>query len=194
VSDLAGIYGQLARPWTADELAGAYHAAVRRGQSDLLAGQATARALPLLATAVPRLISLAVAAQTLHLLPASESPERVALDDELLATIAIAAAGSLCRCQFALDADALARSYSPEDSLPLVYDLAGDALQRVSLADEPPSIVDHSQQAGRWVAIAIEALDRDASAASEAIIDSLGHLLVVCVFTALAQCSRARGD
>ena len=64
------IYRQIARPWPAGELAEHYHAAYQRGAGDLPAGEEPSdRPITLLATAIPRLISLAVAANVLHLLP-----------------------------------------------------------------------------------------------------------------------------
>ena len=60
-----------------------------------------ARPLALLATAVPRLISLAVAANVLHILPATATSSTT-LADELLSTLDQTAAGSLRRCHLAL--------------------------------------------------------------------------------------------
>jgi hypothetical protein len=76
---LDAVYRQLARPWPADELAERYHAAYERGADDLPAREEPpARPIALLATAIARLISLAVAANVLHLLqPARASPRRV---------------------------------------------------------------------------------------------------------------------
>ena len=64
------VYRQLARPWPAGELAERYQAAYERGAGDLPAGEEPPeRPITLLATAIPRLISLAVAANVLHVLP-----------------------------------------------------------------------------------------------------------------------------
>ena len=72
VLSLDAVYRQLARPWPDDELAERYHAAYERGAGDLPAGEEPPeRPITLLATAIPRLISLAVAANVLHLLPTS---------------------------------------------------------------------------------------------------------------------------
>ena len=108
------VYRQLARPWPDDELAERYHAAYERGADDLPAGeQPPERPITLLATAIPRLISLAVAANVLHLLPTST---RDALDvaEELIATIDTTATGSLHRCHLALQSDGESRGYDAE--------------------------------------------------------------------------------
>ena len=174
-------YRRLARPWQPDELAERYHAAYARGASDLPPGeQPSDRPVTLLATAVPRLISLAVAANVLHVLPAAA--ERAPVADELLSTLDLTAAGSLHRCHLALEADGNSRDYQAEDWLPLVYDQAVHALLDASPTADPPSLVEHAQEAGRWAALAIGSLDRDTPNAPEAISDCLTHLLVVCVF------------
>jgi hypothetical protein len=181
VSSLEVTYRRLARAWRRDELAERYHAAFARGASDLPPGeQPSDRPVTLLATAVPRLISLAVAANVLHVLTAVA--ERAPVADELLSTLDLTAAGSLHRCHLALEADGNSRDYQAEDWLPLVYDQAMHALLDASPAADPPSLVEHAQQAGRWAALAIGALDRDTPTAAEAISDCLAHLLVVCVF------------
>jgi hypothetical protein len=181
VSRLDATYRRLARPWPADELGERYHAAYARGASDLPAGEPPPdRPVALLATAVPRLITLAVAANVLHVLPAAA--QRAPIADDLLSTLDLTAAGSLHRCHLALEADANARDYQAEDWLPLVYGEATQALLDASPTADPPSLIEHAQEAGRWAALAIGSLDRDAPATPEAISDSLYHLLVVCVF------------
>ncbi len=174
-------YRRVARPWQPDELAERYHAAYARGASDLPPGeQRSDRPVTLLATSVPRLISLAVAANVLHVLPAAA--ERAPVADELRSTLDLTAAGSLYRCHLALKADGNSRSYQAEDWLPLVYDQAMHALLDASPSADPPSLVEHAQQAGRWAALAIGSLDSDSPNVPEAISDCLGHLLFVCVF------------
>ena len=181
MSRLDATYRRVARPWPADELAGRYRAAYARGASDLPSSeQPPDRPVTLLATAVPRLITLAVAANVLHVLPAAA--QRAPIADDLLATLDLTAAGSLHRCHLALEADGNVRDYQPEDWLPLVYDQATHALLDASPTADPPSLVEHAQEAGRWAALAIGSLDRDAPTTPEAISDCLYHLLVVCVF------------
>ena len=147
----------------------------------------TSRPVGLLATAVPRLVSLAVATYAVHVLPNADTPERAALDDELFATIDMAAAGSLRRCHLALDADGRERGYTADEWLPVIYSVADDALHEASVTAEPPPIVRLSQDAARWVAIAIDALDQDAPSVTESLSDALGRLLVVFMFADIAR-------
>jgi hypothetical protein len=186
VTDLAAIYDELARRCAADEYAAAYRTAFLRGERDLPPGKPSTRPLGLLATAVPRLISLAVATYALHVLPELDTPERAELEDDLLATIDAAATGSLRRCHLALDADGRDRGYTADEWLPVVYSIAEESLRRASHADDPPPIVHLSQDAARWVAAAIDALDRDAPTVTDALTDALGRLLIVCMFAGIA--------
>ena len=185
------VYRQLARPWPDDELAERYHAAYKRGADDLPAGEEPPdRPITLLATAIPRLISLAVAANVLHLLPTST---RDALDiaDELITTLDATATGSLHRCHLALESDGESRGHDADEWLPLAYEQAADWLQHTSPAADPPPLIEHAQQAGRFAALAIGSLDRDAPSVPEAITDCLAQLLFVCVFADTAARSRA---
>ena len=182
MNDLAAIYEQLNRPRTPAELRGAYGAALQRGASDVAAEEPSDRALGLLATAVPRLISLAVATYALHVLPETRPAANGALAGELGDTVDRTAAGALRRADLALRADAIVHAYEPTESLAIVFEQSAAALREARLGREPPSIVEHAQQAGRWAAIAIEALDQRRPGASEAIIDCLANLLCVCVF------------
>ena len=189
--NLDAVYRQLARPWPTSELAERHHAAYKRGVGDLPVGeQGPEGPIALLATAIPRLISLAVAANVLHLLPTST---RDALDvvGELIARIGATAAGSLHRCHLALESDGRARGYDADEWLPLAYEQAADWLEHASPATDPPSLIEHAQQSGRFAALAIGSLDRDAPSVPEAVTDCLAHLLFVCVFADTAARSRA---
>ena len=187
------IYRQIARPWPAGELAQHYHAAYEHGSGDLPAGEEPAdRPITLLATAIPRLISLAVAANVLHLLPTS-TDDAAAIAEELIATIDTTATGSLHRCHLALQSDGESRGYQPDEWLPLAYEQTADWLQHASPAADPPPLIEHAQQAGRFAALAIGSLDRDAPTVPEAITDCLAHLLFTCVFAHAAATSRPRG-
>jgi hypothetical protein len=187
---LASTYRSVARTWSADEHAGRYNAARLRGESDLPADEPVPdRPIGLLSTALPRMSSLAVAANVLHVFPsrAAVSPaDGAAIVADLFSTIDETAAGSMQRCHLALRATERVHDDPIEEWLPYVYDEAAEELHRASPNAKPPSLIEHAQQAGRWAAIAIGALDRDAPTAPQAIADSLAHLLFVCVFADLA--------
>jgi hypothetical protein len=185
------VYRQLARPWPAGELAEHYRAAYERGAVDLPACQEPPEnPITLLATAIPRLISLAVAANVLHLLPTTTSHGGAGVAEELIATIDTTATGSLRRTHLALQADGESRGYDADEWLPLAYEQAAEWLQHASPAADPPPLIEHAQQAGRFAALAIGALDRDAPTVPEAITDCLAHLLFTCVFADAATRSR----
>ena len=150
------------------------------------------RPITLLATAIPRLISLAVAANVLHLLPPS-THDGADLAEELVATIDATATGSLHRCHLALRSDGESRGYDADEWLPLAYEQAADWLEHASTTTDPPPAIEHTQQAGRFAALAIGALDRDAPSVPEAITDCLAHLLFTCVFADAATRSRPGG-
>jgi len=193
LTNLEAVYRQLARPWPADELAQRYHAACDRGAGDLPVGEdSPERRIALLATAIPRLISLAVAANVLHLLPTGTHDDAV-LAGELIATIDATATDSLHRCHLALRSDGEFRGYDTDEWLPLAYEQAADWLRHPSPTAEPPSLIEHAQQAGRFAALAIGSLDRDAPDVPEAITDCLAHLLFTYVFADAAAHSRTIG-
>ena len=182
MTNLEALYRQLARPWPADELAQRYEAAYERGAGDLPASEEPPeRPITLLATAIPRLISLAVAANVLHLLPTS-THDGADVAEQLIATIDATATGSLHRCHLALQGDGRSRGYDAYEWLPLAYEQAADWLQHALPAADPAPTIDHAQQAGRFAALAIGSLDRDAPSVPEAITDCLAHLLFTCVF------------
>jgi len=134
--DLGVVYRQLVRPWPEDELAERYQAAFERGAGDLPAGEEPPeRPIMLLATAIPRLISVAVAANVLHLLPPSTHDDSV-VAEELVATIDVTATGSLHRCHLALQSAGASRGYDADEWLPLAYEQAADWLE----PPQPPPI------------------------------------------------------
>jgi hypothetical protein len=188
---LASTYSSVARSWAADELGRSYAAANLRGKSDLPAGeQLPDRPIGLLTTAIPRMISLAAAAHILHVLPsrtADRAADGAAIVTHLFSTIDETAAGSLRRCHLALEADGRARGYPADEWLPYIYEETAEELRLASPTAQPPSLIEHSEQAGRWAALAIGALDRDAPTAPQAIADCLTHLLFICVFADLAN-------
>ena len=180
---LDATYHDLARSWQSDELAERYRASLLRGASDLPSGEPPPdRPVAMLATAIPRLISLAVAANVLHTLPRATT-DAAALADELLSTVDQTAVGSLHRCYLALGAAGHdTGAHTAEEWLPYVCEEAAHHLRAVSPTADPPSLIHHAQEAGRYTAIAIGLLDRHAARAPEAISDCLAHLLAVCVF------------
>jgi hypothetical protein len=192
VNSLDATYRGLARLWQPDELAERYRAILLRGANDLPPGEPPPdRPVQLLATAVPRLISLAVAANVLHILPSAASGA-AALAEELLSTIDQTAAGSLRRSHLALDATGHDADDDAEEWLPYVCDEAAHHLRAISPTADPPSLIHHAQEAGRYTAIAIGLLDGDAARAPEAISDCLAHLLTVCVFADAAADRQTR--
>ena len=183
MNSLDATYRAVACSWQPDELARRYRAALLRGAGDLPPGEPPSeRPVAQLATAVPRLISLAVAANVLHILP-SAATGAAALADELLSTVDQTAVGSLHRCHLALDATRHeAGAGTVEEWLPYICEEAAHHLHALSATADPPSLIHHAQEAGRYTAIAIGLLDHDPALAPEAISDCLAHLLTVCVF------------
>ena len=195
LNTLASTYRSVARPWSADELAAAMTPPALRGESDLPAGeQLPDRPIGLLTTAIPRMISLAAAAHILHVLPSrttDRAADGAAIVTHLFSTIDETAAGSLRRCHLALEADGRAHDYPADEWLPYIYDETAEELHQASPTAQPPSLIEHAEQAGRWAALAIGALDRDAPTAPQAIADCLTHLLFVCVFADIASSRRS---
>jgi hypothetical protein len=147
LSRLDSTYRSLTRPWSADELADRYHAALERGAADLPADEEPPdRPITLLATAIPRLISLAVATNILHTLPDQAHASGAGVVDELLATIDTTASGSLHRCHLALDAYGREHPTDTADEwLPYVCDETAHALHALSPTADPPSLIEHAQ-------------------------------------------------
>jgi hypothetical protein len=185
MTGLAAVYDELARRCTPDEFAHAYRTACGRGDADLPPDESNDRPIGALATAVPRLISLAVATYAVHVLPDVDTPERAVLDDELLVTIDETATGSLRRCHLALEADGRERGYTSEEWLPVIYTVADGALERASATDDAP-VVQLAQDAARSVAIAIDTLDRNALTVTDELADALARLLIICMFVEIA--------
>ena len=187
--DLGATYEQLARPWSHEQLAAHYREATRRGegmpgrdQPDAVGGP-----IALLASSIPQCASLSVAVHVLHVLPSTTGGE---LAQQLLDTIDNNAAAALHLCHRALELDGRAHDYTADEWLPAVYDIAALLLHEARLHREPPSVVEHAQEAVRWLASAIINLDQDAPDTPAAIADGLGRLLALCVFADVAH-SRA---
>jgi hypothetical protein len=142
--------------------------------------------IALLATAIPSSASLSVAIHVVHVLPAKGR----GVAEQLLETAAQNAADVLHRCHHALELDSRAHHYTADEWLPLVYDVAAPLLESARLDREPPSLVQHTQEAVHWLASAVISLDQESRETPEALADALGRLLTVCAF---ADAARDRG-
>lgn len=184
--DLSQTYRDVGRPWTHDELAVSYAAANRRGRQLLGEASETApeRPIGLLASAIPSAATLSVAIHLVHALPDGAHAK---LADELLATAETNAADALHRSHRALERDGQAHSYTTDEWLPVIYDTAAPLLEASRLDQEPPSLVRQTQEAVRWLSSSIACLDEDSREAPAALTDTLGRLLVVCVFADAAR-------
>ena len=184
--DLGATYERLARFWSRQELAGIYSDANREGKERLRPQPHTApdRPVTLLAAAIPPLTNLSVAINVLHMLPPGLDDE---LPHHLLATIATDAADALHRCHLALDLDGRTHSYTTDEWLPVVCDIAAALLQSSRVDQEPPTIVKQTQEAVHWLSSAIAQLHQDSPDAAAAIADTLARLLVVRAFSDAAD-------
>jgi hypothetical protein len=189
VIDLSAAYQQLARRWTHEQLAARYDAANRAGGG--LVDERAGRPITILATAIPPAASLGVALHVLHALPSAGTGE---LAQQLLDTAARNAADTLRRCHRALELDGQAHNYTAGEWLPVVYDIAAPLLQSSRLDQEPPTIVQQSQEAIRWLSRAIAELDQDSAEAAAALADALARFLVVCVFSDAAGARSRSSD
>ena len=124
-----------------------------------------------------------LATYALHVGPSAPSPERAAIAKELQSTLDSTAAGSVHRCHLALELDGRRRGYTAEEWLPIAYEVTASALADARLDREPPSVVEHAQQAGRWTANAIDNLDQDAPGVP----DALARLVVLSLFADAAR-------
>ena len=190
--DLSLTYRDVRRPWTHDDLAVSYSAANRRGEQLLSRAPKIVpeRPIGLLASAIPSAATLSVAIHLLHALPGGAQAK---LADELVATAATNAADTLHRSHRALDLDGRAHGYSADEWLPVVYDAAAPLLESAQLNQEPPSVVQNTQEAVRWLSVSIACVDEDSRETTAALADTLARLLVVCVFAEATTCSNSRG-
>jgi hypothetical protein len=180
VIDLSQTYQHLRRPLTHGELANRYAAANRHG--GLLLSEApdtaTDRPIALLATAIPTAATLSVAIHLLHALPAGIQGK---LREELLDTTETNAADTLHRCHRTLELDGLGHGYTADEWLPAIYDIAESLLESSRLDQEPPSLVQHAQDAVRWLSASIACIDEDSRETTAALTDTLARSLARCV-------------
>ena len=146
----------------------------------------------MLASAVPACATLSVAIHVLHVLPATQRLR--ARRAVARATRRNAAQWSSHRCHQALELDGRAHDYTADQWLPAVYDIAASLLEAARPDREPPSLVEHVQEAVSWLSRAIVDLDQDARDAAAAIADCLGRILALYVFADVARQATAEPD
>ena len=190
--DLGATYSRLAGPWSHEQLAAHYQEANRRAEQAIEGVQEVPdRPISLLATGIPASASFSVAIHVLHVLPTSARGE---LANQLVDTAGKNATDVLHRCHLALQLDGRAHDYAADEWLPVVYDVAASLLQSARLDREPPSVVQHAQEAVHWLASAVINLDQDSAETPAALADALGRLLVVWVFADAARDHGGQGD
>ena len=186
MSDLTSAYRRLARPWTHQELAEYYDSATRSAkpapQREL--DPQIHRPVAMLATAVPPCATLSVAINVIHVLPATAD---AALVDRLLEHAETSSALALRRCHQALELDGRAHEYTADEWLPAIYDIAAALLEAARPDREPPSLVEHAEQAVSWLSRAIVELDQAEPDAAAAIVDGLGRILTLHIFAGTAR-------
>jgi hypothetical protein len=188
--DLGATYSRLAGPWSHDQLAAHYQEANRRGEQAIQDVQEVPdRPISLLAGGIPASSSFSVAIHVLHVLPTSGGE----LAQQLVDTAGKNAADVLHRCHLALELDGRAHDYAAHEWLPVIYDVAAPLLELARLDREPPSVVQHAQEAVHWLASAVINLDQDSAETPAALADALGRLLIVCVFADTARDHEGQG-
>ncbi len=190
--DLGATYSRLAGSWSHRQLASHYREANRRGEQAIEDVQEVPdRPISLLATGIPASASFSVAIHMLHVLPTSVHGE---LPKQLVDTAGKNAADVLHRCHRAMELDGRAHNYAAHEWLPVVYDVATPLLESTRLDREPPSVVQHAQEAVHWLASAVINLDQDSAETPAALADALGRLLIVCLFADAARDHAGQGD
>lgn len=181
MSDLNSAYDQLARRWTHEQLADQYREAKRRGeqQPECDQDQLITRPITMLATAVPACDTLSVAIHMIHVLPDTGDTGPV---HQLLGNARRSGAVALHRCHQALELDGRIHGYTADEWLPAVYDIAAPLLEAARLNRDRPSLVEHAQEAVRWLSRAIIDLDQDKPDTAAAIAEGLGRVLAIYIF------------
>jgi hypothetical protein len=190
VIDLEDTYGWLAHPGSPDQLAACYRDANERGAEAVSPeDDELTQPLGLLATAIPRAATLSVAIHMLHALPTGA---RDTLSCELIDTSKQNVADVLHRCHRALELDGAAHGYTADEWLPIVYDTTAPLLQSAGLGEEPPAIVQQTEDAINWLSRAVLELDRESPETAAALTEALARLLTVWVFASVAREGSAR--
>ena len=185
MNDLDEIYKQLARDWPSEELAARYASARDHGARGIKnPGPAVARALAMVATALPPAATLDVAVYVLHVLRATTHGD---LARRLVDNAQQSAAAALHRCHRALELDGAAYGYTAEEWLPVVCDRAAELLKSARLNEEPPTMVREAQDTISWLSRALIELDQDSAETASALSEALSRLLAVWVFAETAH-------
>ncbi len=184
MNDLDEIYKRLARAWSQDELTARYASARDHGARAIKNPRpAVARALPMVASALPPAATLDVAVYVLHMLPEGAQDD---LARRLLDNAEQSAAAALHRCHRALELDGVARSYTAGEWLPVVCDRAAELLKSAHLDEQPPTMVRDAQDTISWLSHGLIELDQDSAEAPNALSEALGRLLAAWVFAETA--------
>jgi hypothetical protein len=186
VIDLARTYHKLQQPSTPDRLAAHYRQAYDRGHRALQTGPGglPTRAIALVATAIPPAANLSVALHVLHILPSSVAGQH---PQQLLQTAEQSAADTLHRCDRALELDGNAHGYTPQEWLPIVYDIAAPLLESARLDDQPPGVVRLIQDAISWLSRALVERHEDSPEVPSSLAETIARLLAVSIFTDTAR-------
>ena len=183
MSDLDEIYRRLARSWPQEELAARYLAAKSHDMRGKRGRRDVDRALPTVATALPAAATLGVAVYVLHLLRAGAQGD---LAERLIENANRSAASALHHCHRALELDAAAHSFTTDEWVPRISDVAAGLLSSARLDREPPTIVQVSQDAISWLSRAVIDLDKESAEAPNTLSQALGRLLAVSIFAQTA--------
>ena len=191
--NLSTAYEQIPQRWTPEQLADRYRSAKLQGErlTECEEIQFLPRPVAVLATAVPACATLSVAIHVIHVLREGGDPKLI---DQLLDNAERHSAVVLHRCHRALELDGRAHQYEADDWLPVVTDSATSLLEAACLRREPPSFVEHAQDALRWISRAIVELEIDSDDAAAAIADALGRVLALHIFAdAVGGCRQKAG-
>lgn len=180
MNDLDDIYGRLAKPRNAQDLADDYRAALRQRERLPGRGAELVRPIPLLAAAIPPSATVNTAIHTLHALPKDVEGE---LPGQLLEIAHRNVVEALACCERALELDGADHGYAAEEWLTTVCDIAGPLLQSARLDIEPPTLVRFVQEAISWLARTIAELDQRSEEAATSLAETLARLLAVWIFT-----------